>query len=202
MAASGHAASRRWPRGLFGPMLRAKMIRDEDADAFWSFSLAVYDVQGVARLCLELQTTHEADVNLLLFGAWFGASGRGCLDPIDYARLAEAVASLNGEVVARLRAARTALKAMLQEAPELDALREAVKGVELEAERMVQRRLAALLGARPRQLDAGRCLADAGANVMAYLDHLDVRCEDTQAHAVRVLTAAIAGIQGAAWSRF
>ena len=185
-------------------MLRAKMIRDghADADAFWSFSLAVYDVPEVARLCLELQDRHRADVNLLLFGAWFGASGRGRIEPIDYARLTEAIAPLNREVVAPLRALRGVLKTMLDQAPELLPLRETVKATELEAERMVQRRLVARLGARPRALDAGPRLADAGANVIACLGHFAVTDEDVQAQSVRVLTTAIAAIQGAGWSRF
>jgi uncharacterized protein (TIGR02444 family) len=183
-------------------MLRPEMIRDEDADAFWSFSLAVYDVAEVARLCLELQSRHGLDVNLLLFGAWFGASGRGRLEPIDYVRLAEAAASLNREIVEPLRTVRRSLKAMLELAPELAPLRETVKATELEAERMVQRRLATLLGTRPRIRDAAPRLADVGVNVVVCLRHFEVPGEDAQAQAVRVLTAAIAGIQGAGWSRF
>jgi uncharacterized protein (TIGR02444 family) len=185
-------------------MLRAKMIRDghADADAFWSFSLAVYDVPEVARLCLDLQDRHHVDVNLLLFGAWFGASGRGRIEPIDYARLAEAIAPLNREVVAPLRAVRNALKPMLDQAPEFRRLRETVKATEFEAERMVQRRLVARLGAQPRAPDAGPRLADAGANVIACLVHFEITDEELRAQSVRVLTAAIAAIQGAGWSRY
>lgn len=178
-------------------MLRAKMIRDDAADAFWAFSLAVYDVPGVAPLCLDLQARHGADVNLLLFAAWVGASGRGRLAPIDFARFAEAVAPLNREVVAKLRAVRAALKPMLDEAPELRPLRETVKATELEAERMVQRRLAALLAMPPHPRDAATRIADAGFNVGACLDQLGIRDADMSAHAVRVFAAAITGLAGA-----
>jgi uncharacterized protein (TIGR02444 family) len=182
-------------------MLAAKMNRDDAAAAFWDFSLDVYDAPGVARLCLELQAAHDADVNLLLCAAWVGATGRGRLDPIDFARLADAIAPLHDSVVSRLRAARDWLKTAIVDDPELASLREAIKSVELEAERMVQRRLAGMVGGGSAPIDAGRRLADAAANVIAYLDHLGVQNEDSQAQAVRVLTAALAGRQNPSWLR-
>ena len=33
---------------------------------FWNFSLALYDAQGVAAACLELQEAYQLDVNLIL----------------------------------------------------------------------------------------------------------------------------------------
>ena len=55
---------------------------------FWDFSLAVYGRPGVAPACLALQQRHGADVNLLLFCAWFGAAHRGRLtaDDVDAVR--------------------------------------------------------------------------------------------------------------------
>ena len=70
-----------------------------------------------------------------------------------------------------------------------------------EAERMVQRRLARMIGGASAPVDAGRRLGDAAANVIAYLDHLGVQSEDSQAQAVRVLTAALAGRQNPSWPR-
>jgi uncharacterized protein (TIGR02444 family) len=182
-------------------MLAAKMNHADAAAEFWDFSLEVYDAPGVARMCLELQAAHDADVNLLLCAAWLGATGRGRLDPIDFARLAEAIAPLHDNVVSRLRAARDWLKAAIAEDQQLVPLREAIKAAELESERMVQHRLAKLVGGEPSPVDAGRRLGDAAANVIAYLDHLGVQSEDSQAQAVRVLTAALAGRQNPAWPR-
>lgn len=178
------------------------MNRADAAAEFWEFSLAVYEAPGVARLCLELQAAHDLDVNLLLCGAWLGETGRGRLEPIDFARLAQAIAPLQDGVVLRLRSARDWLKPVLVREPELAPLREAIKAVELEAERMVQRQLARLVAGEPRHADAGRRLSDAAANVIAYLDHLGVQNEDSQAQAVRVLTAALASRQTPSWSRY
>ena len=100
-----------------------------------------------------------------------------------------------------MRAARDWLKTAIVDEPALVSLREAIKSVELEAERMVQRRLAQMIGGEPANVDAGRRLADAAANVIAYLDHLGVQSEDSQAQAVRVLTAALAGRQNPSWLR-
>ena len=44
---------------------------------FWNFSLEVYGGDGAARACLDLQERRGADVNLLLYCTWLGASGRG-----------------------------------------------------------------------------------------------------------------------------
>ena len=42
---------------------------------FWRFSLKVYDQEGVANECLELQERHGVNVNVLLFCAWIGTQG-------------------------------------------------------------------------------------------------------------------------------
>jgi uncharacterized protein (TIGR02444 family) len=39
----------------------------------WTFALAVYTSDGVSDAFIALQDDFEADVNLLLFGAWLGA---------------------------------------------------------------------------------------------------------------------------------
>ena len=54
---------------------------------FWEFSLRVYGNGGVPTACLALQERHAIDVNLLLFCAWIGESGRGILGRFDGNRL-------------------------------------------------------------------------------------------------------------------
>lgn len=43
--------------------------------AFWDFSLALYDMPGVKDACLVAQDHHGADVNLLLLLAWHDRAG-------------------------------------------------------------------------------------------------------------------------------
>ena len=84
---------------------------------FWDFSLSVYMSDGVGAACLELQTTHELDVNILLFCLWFGASGRGSLNADQIAAAIEAVDAWHQEVVRALRAVRVRMKGGVTEAP-------------------------------------------------------------------------------------
>ena len=46
---------------------------------FWDFSLHTYSAEGVGEACIALQERRGVDVNLILFCAWNGASGRGVL---------------------------------------------------------------------------------------------------------------------------
>ena len=50
---------------------------------FWDFSLRVYGSDGVPAACIALQERRGIDVNLLLFSAWIGESGRGVLAESD-----------------------------------------------------------------------------------------------------------------------
>ena len=125
---------------------------------FWTFSLAVYREPAVQRECLELQDRYGVDVNLLLFCAFIGAV-RGAVMPDRAVRLAaELVADWHRNIVANLREARRALKPLATEsspvAASAAALRENVKEMELEAERieqtMLERWSAVHAGAWPR----------------------------------------------------
>ncbi|MGC2412860.1 MAG: TIGR02444 family protein, partial [Stellaceae bacterium] len=42
-------------------------------EAFWRFSLALYARPGVAEALIALQDRAALEVNLILFGLWFGA---------------------------------------------------------------------------------------------------------------------------------
>jgi uncharacterized protein (TIGR02444 family) len=104
----------------------------------WTFAVALYARDGVAEACLALQDGFGMDVSLLLFAAWTGADAGLALTP-EQARFAvQRSSEWRSEVVAVLRSLRRLLKAGPAPAPSpaTDDLREAVKGVELAAERI------------------------------------------------------------------
>jgi uncharacterized protein (TIGR02444 family) len=138
---------------------------------FWNFSLTVYDRPGVAEACLRLQDRHGLDVNLLLVCCWAGAQGRG-LDSAGIARLAAAVTDWHHAVVQPLRGVRRWLKTQAAAPAGLaGALRTAIKGKELEAERIEQQLLYDALGG-PAADTASLCEEDALAakNLRLYLE--------------------------------
>lgn len=138
------------------------------AIGLWRFSLAIYARPGVAPLCLDLQSRHDADVNVVLCALWFGATGRGRLVDDDIAALDAEVAALRDAVVKPLRRARTWLKGELDRDPALAALRETIKRTELDAEREEQRILEAWAAAWSRP-SSSSAAADAMHNVTRYL---------------------------------
>lgn len=110
---------------------------------FWDFSVTAYGRPGVAPACLALQERHGLDVNLLLYCAWCGSRGRR-LEETALRALDGRIAAWREEVVRPLRAVRRWLKTQetaLGEDPQ--ALRQEIKRLELEAERIEQELLAA-----------------------------------------------------------
>ena len=77
---------------------------------FWEFSLRVYGNEGVPIACLALQERHAIDVNMLLFCAWIGESGRGLLGEADLESALVATMAWNQDIVCSLRAVRNQLK--------------------------------------------------------------------------------------------
>lgn len=134
-------------------------------ESLWRFAVAVYGRPGIADLCLDLQDRHGVDVPLLLWAAWTGAVRGHALTGADLAAALAATAPWRRDVVAPLRAVRRRLKAgpsPIAPTPETDALRERVKALELEAERL---QLTALAGHPAWVRDGG----DAGAALAANL---------------------------------
>lgn len=103
----------------------------------WASALELYGAPGVATACLELQDASGVDVPLLLLAAWLSRRSVR-LTPGDVARLDSRVAEWRREVVQPLRALRRRLRAGPPPAPGAgaEAVRDAVKAAELEAERM------------------------------------------------------------------
>lgn len=128
---------------------------------FWTFSLEVYARPGVAPACLALQDRHGLDVNLLLFCCWAARQGVE-LDRQAIAAAESAVAGWRNQVVKPLRGLRRRLKREMEgfAAAEVAPLREQVKAIELEAERLEQARLESLLPAAGGTAETGLTLAE------------------------------------------
>jgi uncharacterized protein (TIGR02444 family) len=137
------------------------------AERLWRFSLAVYGRPGVADACLALQDRHGLDVNLLLWCCWHASEGRA-LGAADVTAAEARVSSWRATVVEPLRAVRRQLKRSIAEWPTADVeqLRAATKGAELEAERLEQVMLAAVSAGEP---NAGSTLALAAGSIRRYL---------------------------------
>jgi uncharacterized protein (TIGR02444 family) len=91
----------------------------------------------VSTACLALQQAVGADVNLLLFAAWIGASRGVALAPEQGRRATAWVAAWHDEIVRPLRAVRVRLKSGPSPAPfATESLRVQVKAVELASERI------------------------------------------------------------------
>lgn len=144
---------------------------------FWRFSLAVYAADGVKEECLLAQDAFGADVNVLLYCAWLGAAHAIPLDGNAVAEIAGTVERWSRMAVAPLRAARRAIKAMPEvQHAEVQALRQSIAAMELEAEQIEQALLFALprqrKGSGPSPLVADVVADLVAGNVAAYLGHL------------------------------
>jgi uncharacterized protein (TIGR02444 family) len=116
---------------------------------------------------IALQDRDGCDVNMVLFALWSGAVGRRRLGHADVAAAQSAIARLATDIVAPLRRLRRALKP----APDADfqELRQRVLGLEIAAERAVQRRLVATLTAWNVPVTVDDRGAAAAANLAACL---------------------------------
>ena len=126
--------------------------------SFWDWAVAAYGAGGVADACLTLQDTHEQNVPLLLWGAWNAATGRRP-DADDIEAACDMARAWQTTAIAPLRAVRRTLKAPIpdiDDAPRL-TLREQVKAVELQAERLL---MTALEPLSPAPSGAPRPLID------------------------------------------
>ena len=138
-----------------------------DDEALWRFSLAFYERPGVARTLVALQDRDGLDVNLMLFALWLGISGRHPLDSGALAAAEQAIGTIRAEVVEPLRSLRRNLKHHADEG--IQRLRESIKALELEGEKLVQTRLAHLAGPAFSGIPTEDRLAVAVANLTLYL---------------------------------
>jgi uncharacterized protein (TIGR02444 family) len=105
----------------------------------WSFSLSTYARPGVEPACLQLQSA-GINVCLLLCGLWLGERGVAC-NEYRLQQLRSVAEPWDADVVRPLRALRVNWKVVAADDGELNALREQVKALELDAERHLLLRL-------------------------------------------------------------
>jgi uncharacterized protein (TIGR02444 family) len=138
---------------------------------FWDFSLRVYGSDGVPAACIALQERRGIDVNLLLFCAWIGESGRGVLAESDLEAMLAATTAWNRDIVCALRVVRDRLKGGMPPIPKerSDILRKMVLEIEVKSEHVEQIALAAAV-TRPADsaIVAERRCDDAVVNIAAY----------------------------------
>lgn len=110
----------------------------------WDWALEVYARQPVAEACLSLQDAHGQNVPYLLWAAWMAGEGREA----DLKEAARMMRAWDTEVGAPLRGVRRALKPSRPPVDDAarEALRDAVKAVELKGERVLMESLEALCG--------------------------------------------------------
>jgi uncharacterized protein (TIGR02444 family) len=141
------------------------------AGGLWEFSLDFYARPGVSAALIELQDRAGLDVNLILFALWYGLSGRGRLDKEKLAAADHAARIIQAEIITPLRALRRRLRT--EPDADIQRLREAIKGLELDAEKIAQVRLSRCAGPPAIDTDPAELLAAATANLTLALgaDH-------------------------------
>ncbi|WP_434606840.1 TIGR02444 family protein [Pseudomonas sp. R1-7] len=107
----------------------------------WSFSINLYAKPGVESACLALQADGE-NVCLVLCGLWLEQRGVSC-DEQKLQQLQHLAGPWDSSVVQPLRALRTQWKKTALQDSRLGGLREQIKKLELEAERLLLERLEA-----------------------------------------------------------
>lgn len=107
---------------------------------FWDWALAAYDRPGVAGACLSLQDDHGQQTAYLLWAAWASPPEAVLANGAELARHWEAT------ILGPVRQARRALKNPLSPVDDHArlAVRETVKGVELDLEKLLMTSLAGL----------------------------------------------------------
>lgn len=166
---------------------------------FWNFSLEVYGGDGAARACLDLQERRAADVNLLLYCAWLGASGRGTVTVEKLRGVIADIARWQTEVIQPARALRQKIKTLggattgsgADFPAQVEAARRKAAEAELAAEHVEQLVLAAhapFSGDRDKPV-RDRLRAAVG-NLGVYAVCLGVTPDDRDREAVATILAA------------
>ncbi|PJI48168.1 MAG: TIGR02444 family protein [Pseudomonas sp.] len=118
------------------------------SDDVWSYALKLYARPGVEAACLSLQDG-GADVCLVLASAWLGSAGVA-FSQTRVNRLESTAREWREEVIAPLRSLRQRWREVAKRDTELAPLRERIKQLELEAEKVLLGRLEAVAQDWPR----------------------------------------------------
>ena len=174
-----------------GHYYRPLVLEMPAGGAFWHFSLAVYRREGVEEACLGLQDDVGLDVNLLLFCLWTGSRGQS-LEAGTLAGLTASTGLWQAEVVAPLRRVRRWLKTQATiDGPAAEALRQAIKSSELEAEALEHQLLESQLSSPVKEPSPEA----AAANLLAYLVAKSITIDDRiKQHFIKLLSSSFENI--------
>jgi uncharacterized protein (TIGR02444 family) len=148
----------------------------------WSFSLRTYARPGVEPACLQLQSA-GINVCLLLCGLWLGERGVTCNEH-RLQQLRSVAEPWDADVVQPLRALRVNWKVVATGDSELNALREQVKALELQAERHLLVRLERLALSWPQ---------DEATDLSAWLEGVAAGAAHLDRDALHQLRVAVTG---------
>jgi uncharacterized protein (TIGR02444 family) len=118
------------------------------SDDVWSYALKLYARPGVEAACLSLQEG-GADVCLLLASAWLGSAGVA-FSPARIDALESTAREWREEVIVPLRSLRQRWRESAKRDLQLAPLRERIKQLELEAEKVLLGRLETVAQDWPR----------------------------------------------------
>ncbi|WP_207885771.1 TIGR02444 family protein [Pseudomonas sp. 30_B] len=118
------------------------------SDDVWSYALQLYARPGVEAACLSLQEG-GADVCLLLASTWLGSTGVA-FSPARISALESAARNWRDQVIVPLRSLRQQWREAAQQDAALAGLRERLKQLELDAEKVLLERLESVAKDWPR----------------------------------------------------
>ena len=162
-------------------------------EGLWDFSIRTYGSEGVSDVCLALQNERGADVNMLLYCCWVATIyGKFDDDLFDIAlRFSRTWAQ---DVVQPLRGVRTKLKRDdCDETVRTECrmqLRENVKRIELESERLQQTTLEALVPSAAQRSQISDQLRYAAANLRRYCQSEAIEIADESMDQLSAILAA------------
>ncbi|TBU94039.1 TIGR02444 family protein [Stutzerimonas kirkiae] len=136
--------------------------------ALWSFALHCYARPGIQDTCLRLQRENGLDVCLLLCCCWL-ETRQVAFSAQRLESLQDSICDWQREITQPLRQLRMAWRASAQDDDGLHDLRERLKALELDAERMALQRLEAASQAWPAERRAE-----------AWLEHYLPMADDAQ----------------------
>lgn len=161
---------------------------------FWTFSLKLYDRDGVAAACLELQDAYKLDVNLILFCFWHGST-YGKADQELLQKVVELSREWHSYVVEPLRSVRTWMKINPSPSDQFANLRDRIKTDELMAEKFQQEKIANLTS----EFNSDRqCLLgfdDISRNIDSLLHAIDIERDDKITSRLDILRSALDNAQ-------
>ncbi|MDB9969024.1 TIGR02444 family protein [Gammaproteobacteria bacterium] len=157
---------------------------------FWTFSLELYDAEGVAAACLELQDAYQLDVNLILFCFWHG-SAYGKIDPELLQNIIKLSIEWRSGVVQPLRSARSWMKLNSNPSDQFNSLRERIKADELMAEKFQIERIANLTLVFNKGRKCVLSNDDAEENIDSLLVAVKIERDEKIASALEIIRGAI-----------